>query len=151
MKGGAVITAKAHKRSEREVTAPNPPTGRPTVGAYLWFAGMVGLWTAFGVVALASVDKLGDLWAWVTGLPLVAEIVVWIAAFPWVLGLWASQTSWPEWLRILLVLCFAVGWTVVSIPRARGSDDAGHIHWEIGPGEPRDVTVLRHGLRDVRR
>jgi hypothetical protein len=94
---------------------------RPTLGAYLWFVGMVGLWTAFGVVALTSVEKLSDLWEWVTGLPVVAEVVVWIAAFPWVLGVWVSQTSWAEWLRILLVVCFAVGWTVVSIPRARPS------------------------------
>jgi hypothetical protein len=94
---------------------------RPTLGAYLWFVGMVGLWTAFGVVALTSVEDLGDLWEWVTGLPVVAEVVVWIAAFPWVLGVWVSQTPWAEWLRILLVVCFAVGWTVVSIPRARVS------------------------------
>jgi hypothetical protein len=120
-------------------TTAHPRPARPTMGAYLWFAGMVGLWTAFGVVALVSVDKLGDLWAWVTGLPLVAEIVVWIAALPWVLGLWVSQTAWPEWLRILLVLSFAVGWTVVSIPWPRGSKPAGRIHWEIRPGEPHDV------------
>lgn len=131
-------------------TTVHPRAARPTLGAYVWFTGMVGLWTAFGVVALASVDKLGDLWTWVTGLPLVAEIIVWIATFPWMLGLWVSQNSWPEWLRILLVLCFAVGWTVVSIPRAHGSEDAGHIHWENRPGEPHDVTVTRCGLRHVR-
>ena len=132
-------------------THPAPhPRARPSIGAYLWFAGMVGLWTAFGIVALVSVEKLGDLWGWVTGLPLVAEIVVWIAALPWVLGLWVSQTSWPEWLRILLILCFAVGWTLVSIPRARGREPAGRLNWEIRPGQPRDVTVTRRGLRDVR-
>jgi hypothetical protein len=100
-------------------TRASQPTRRPPVGAYLWFAGMVGVWTAFGVVALTSVERLTELWKWVTGLPVVAEVVVWIAAFPWVLGLWVSQTSWAEWVRILLVVCFAAGWTIASIPRAK--------------------------------
>jgi hypothetical protein len=51
---------------------------------------MVGLWTAFGPVALTSVEKLSDLWAWV---PVVAEVIVWIGTFPWILGVWVSQTS----------------------------------------------------------
>jgi hypothetical protein len=58
------------------------PSTRPTFGAYLWFVGIVGLWMAFGLVALTSVEKLHDLWEWVTGLPIIGEVVVWIAAFP---------------------------------------------------------------------
>jgi hypothetical protein len=102
-------------------TRATQPRVRPGLGAYLWFAGMVSLWAAFGIVALASVGTLADLWSWVTGLPVVAEVVVWIAAFPWVLGLWVSQTFWADWVRILLVVCFAVGWTIASIPRAKQS------------------------------
>jgi hypothetical protein len=100
-------------------TRATQPRVRPALGAYLWFVGMVGLWTAFGIVALVSVEKLTDLWAWVTALPVVAEVVVWILAFPWVIGLWVTQISWAEWVRILLVVCFAVGWTIASIPRAK--------------------------------
>jgi hypothetical protein len=92
---------------------------RPSIGATLWFIGMSGLWTAFGVVAILSVEKLEDFWAWVVNLPLVAEVAVWIAAFPWVLGLWVTQTSLTTWLRIFLVACFALGWTFASIPRPR--------------------------------
>lgn len=120
---------------------------RPSVRSYVWFAGMVSLWTAFGLVALVSVGRLADLWDWVTGLPLVAEIAVWIAALPWVLGLWVSQTAWPEWLKIVLVLSFAVGWTIVSIPRARRTNGNGQIHWEIRRGEPRGITITRGGVR----
>lgn len=129
-------------------SAPTPAT-RPSVGSYLWFAAMAGLWAAFGVVALVSVEKLSDLWEWVVDLPLIAEVIVWIVAFPWVLGLWVSQTSWPEWLRIALVVCFALGWTLVSIPRRPG-DGVGRIHWEIRPGEPDDVTVTRRGIHHAR-
>jgi hypothetical protein len=102
-------------------TRATQPRVRPGLDAYLWFVGMVGLWAVFGTVALASVGTLADLWSWVTGLPVVAEVVVWIAAFPWVLGLWVSQTSWAEWVRIILVVCFAAGWTIASIPRAKES------------------------------
>jgi hypothetical protein len=120
------------------------------VGAYRWFAGMAGVWTAFGVLALISVDKLGDLWGWVVGLPLVAEILVWITAFPWVLGLWVSQSPWPGWLRIELIVFFALGWTLASIPRRRSSDDRiRRIHWEIHRGQPHDVRVTRRGTRHV--
>jgi hypothetical protein len=122
-----------------------------SLGAYVWFIGVAGLWTAFGVVALLSTERLADLWNWVVGLPLVAEIVVWIAFFPWVLGLWVSQTSWPEWLRILLVASFAIGWTLVSIPRRRDSQAVGRVHWELRSGDPHDFEITRRGTRAVRR
>jgi hypothetical protein len=122
-----------------------------SLGASGWFIGVAGLWTAFGVVALLSTERLADLWNWVVGLPLVAEIVVWIAFFPWVLGLWVSQTSWPEWLRILLVASFAIGWTLVSIPRRRDSQTIGRVPWELRSGDPHDLEITRRGTQAVRR
>jgi hypothetical protein len=134
-----------------ETHAPQQRAAGRSLGAYVWFLGVAGLWTAFGIVALASADKLADLWGWVTGLPLIAEIVVWIALFPWVLGLWVSQTSWPEWPRILLVASFAVGWTLVSIPRPRNSDALGEIQWEVRSGDPHDVAITRNGIHHAAR
>jgi hypothetical protein len=40
-----------------------------------------------------------------------------VAFLPWMLGTAVWTSSWPAVVRVLLVLCFAVGWTVVSIPR----------------------------------
>jgi hypothetical protein len=134
-----------------ETHAAKQPAARPSFGAYVWFVGVAGLWTAFGIVAFASADRLADLWSWVTGLPLIAEIVVWIALFPWLLGLWVSQTSWPEWLRILLVASFAVGWTLVSIPRRRDYEAPGQIRCEVRSGDPHDVAIARHGVHRAAR
>ena len=64
-------------------------------------------------------DRLDEVWSAIRDLPLLVEVGVWVAFLPWMLGtaVWAS--SWPAVVRVLLVLCFAVGWTVVSIPRER--------------------------------
>jgi hypothetical protein len=96
------------------------PRRRP-LGAVLWFVWMVAMWVAF--FALLVADRLDEVWDWVTGLPLVAEVVVWIALFPCVLGTFVWTRDWAGWLRLLLVVVFAVGWTLVSIPRRKPSAD----------------------------
>ncbi|HXV32809.1 MAG TPA: hypothetical protein VD769_02275 [Gaiellaceae bacterium] len=90
---------------------------RRSVGSVLWFAWMVALWVVFFALLLA--DRLGEVWDWIVGLPLVAEIVVWLVFFPWVLGTFVWTRGWADWLRLGLVVLFAVGWTVVSIPRKK--------------------------------
>ena len=87
------------------------------MGAVLWFVWMVAMWVAFFGLLLA--DRLQAVWDWVTDLPLVLEIVVWVAFFPWVLGMFVWTRDWADWLRLGLVLLFAVGWTLVSIPRRK--------------------------------
>jgi hypothetical protein len=94
-----------------------PQKRRRPLGAVLWFVWMVAMWIAFFALLLA--DRLDEVWDWVTGLPLVAEIVVWIALFPWLLGTFVWTQDWPDWLRVLLVVAFAVGWTLISIPRRK--------------------------------
>jgi hypothetical protein len=71
---------------------------------------MVATWVAFGVLAVASSDTLSDLWAWVRGLPLVAEVVLWVLTLPWMLALAVWENPWDEWLRRLLVASVAGGW-----------------------------------------
>jgi hypothetical protein len=102
--------------SERE-SRPTPPPARPrrTIGAILWFLWMVGMWLAF--FALLFAGQLDEIWSSIRDLPLIAEIVLWIAFFPWMLGLAVWTGSWDTWIRVALVVTFAVGWTVVSIPR----------------------------------
>ena len=91
-------------------------TGRPIV-AVIWFTWMVVMWVAFFTLLLAN--QLDDIWRTLTQLPVVSEVVLWIAFLPWMLGTWVWTGTWPEWIRIGLVLCFAIGWTLVSIPRER--------------------------------
>jgi hypothetical protein len=83
---------------------------------------MAGMWVAFFWLLFA--DRLDDVWRWVTQLPILVEIVIWIVFFPWMLGTWVWDSSWPDWLRVALVVFFAVCWTVVSIPRRRRTRQA---------------------------
>lgn len=96
------------------------PRRRP-LGAVLWFVWMVAMWVAFFLLLLA--DRLDEVWTWIAELPLVAEIIVWIAFLPWVLGAFVWTRDWADWLRLALVVVFAVGWTLVSIPRRKPSAD----------------------------
>lgn len=87
------------------------------LGATIWFVWMVAMWAVF--FALLAADRLGDVWASVRDLPLVVEGILWLAFFPWLLGTAVWESSWPDALRIALVVVFAAGWTLASIPRAK--------------------------------
>jgi hypothetical protein len=87
------------------------------VGGLIWLVFMVGMWTAF-FAALAT-DQLHVVQAWVRDLPLLAELGLWLLAFPWLLGTAVWESSWPLLLRALLVAVFAIGWTLISLPRSR--------------------------------
>jgi hypothetical protein len=100
------------------IAAPTSHRSRPSsLGARLWFLWMVGLWAAFFVLLFA--DRLGTLWNAVLHLPLLVEIVLWVLLLPWMLGMAVWTSSWSDWLRVTLVLLFAIGWTIASIPRRR--------------------------------
>jgi hypothetical protein len=101
--------------TDRNATAPKATRPRRPIGATLWFLWIVGMWMAFFVLLFA--DQLDKIWGAVRDLPFVAEIVLWVLFLPWMLGTAVWTTSWSGWIRVALVACFAVGWTVVSIPR----------------------------------
>jgi hypothetical protein len=85
---------------------------------------MVGMWGAFFVLLFA--DRLDGLWSAIRDLPLLVEVVVWVVFLPWVLGTAVWTSSWPVGLRVLLIGCFAIGWTIASIPREkRTAQDRG--------------------------
>jgi hypothetical protein len=90
---------------------------RRSLGAKIWFAWMVAMWAGFFVLLLA--DRIDGAWSWVRDLPLVVELAFWVALFPWLLGAAVWSSSWTEWLRLLLVLVFALGWSLASIPRRK--------------------------------
>jgi len=92
------------------------PARRP-LGATIWFVWMVAMWAVF--FALLAADRLGDVWASVRDLPLVVEGMLWLAFLPWLLGTAVWESSWPDALRVALVVVFAAGWTLASIPRAK--------------------------------
>jgi hypothetical protein len=105
-----------------------PPAPRAQRRAsYAWFGFMVGSWAVFFVLLAASHGTLERLWGWVRGLPLVLELGMWVLMLPWLLGLAVWQSSWDGWLRLLVVAGLALGWSLISWPRApagRGREPA---------------------------
>jgi hypothetical protein len=90
---------------------------RPPLGATIWFVWMVAMWAGF--FALLVADRLDNVWHWARDLPLLVELVMWLLTFPWLLGTAVWESSLASWLRILLVVAFAAGWTLISIPRQK--------------------------------
>ena len=82
-----------------------------------WFTFMVGMWAAFFTLVLASPDTLDDIWTWLTGLPLLAEIAMWILLLPWVLALAVWQSSLGDGLTFLILAFLGAAWTGISVPR----------------------------------
>jgi hypothetical protein len=92
-------------------------SARPPFGATIWFVWVVAMWGGF--FALVVADRLDNVWHWARDLPLLVELVMWLLTFPWLLGTAVWESSWAPWLRVGLVASFAIGWTLISIPRAR--------------------------------
>jgi hypothetical protein len=96
---------------------------RRPLSATIWFVWMVAMWVAFFVLLLT--ERIDGVWSWVRDLPLLVELVVWVALFPWLLGAAVWMSSWAGWLRLLLVLVFALGWSLASIPRRKQEQKGG--------------------------
>jgi hypothetical protein len=45
-------------------------------------------------------------------------VVMWAALFA-LLAAGRLDRLWAAWLRVALVICFALGWTLASLPRAK--------------------------------
>jgi hypothetical protein len=96
-----------------------PRAERPPWSAFVFFVVEVGLWVVWVALAVSWPETLESIWSWIRDLPLVVEGVVWLLAFPWVLGLAVWHSAWDEWVRVLLVGCFAVGWSIAFYPHRR--------------------------------
>ena len=86
------------------------------LGGIIWLLFMVGMWIAFFAALFA--DQLDAVREWVRSLPLFVELGLWLLAFPWLLGTAVWESTWAPGLRALLVAAFALGWTLISIPRS---------------------------------
>ncbi len=71
---------------------------------------MLALWITFFVLMGFYPETLDSIWSWLRGLPLVAEIVMWIVMLPWAIGLAIWQSSLATWLSVLLIALLAVAW-----------------------------------------
>jgi hypothetical protein len=69
----------------------------------LAFGALTLLWLAFLAALLFNRELLATTWLAFRGWTVIAQLTAGLLALPVVLGLWIWQTSWPEWLRLILI------------------------------------------------
>jgi hypothetical protein len=80
---------------------------------------MAGGWIAFFAALIVSQQTLEDVWTAVRDLPLAVKGVVWLLAFPFLVGLAIWQASWEQPVRVVAVAVLAVSYTYMFMPRER--------------------------------
>ncbi len=75
------------------------------------------LWIAFAGALLFRRETLKNTWQSIRRLPLLVQLLLWLLFLPVMLGLWIWQTSWPLWLRLVLVAGLAWWNVFVFFPR----------------------------------
>ena len=81
------------------------------------FAILTILWIAFGAALFFNRAILDTVWQSFRGFPLVFQIVMGLLVLPVVLGLWIWESTWPLWLRLLLVIGLAFVTVYMFFPR----------------------------------
>jgi hypothetical protein len=61
------------------------------------------LWLAFIAALIFRREMLKNTWQRIRSLHLLVQLILWLLFLPVMLGLWIWRTSWPVWLRLLLV------------------------------------------------
>jgi len=71
------------------------------------------LWVYAALDVLTDSSLPADTWAWLSGLPLIPAIVVWLAILPLGVYLWAAQAGLDHiWLGLVVV--GLVAWTWIA-------------------------------------
>ena len=84
-----------------------------------FFALMAGLWGSFVTLLAVSPETLDKAYDWLTGLPIVWEILMWIFTLPLTVAYLVYETSWTHWLRLLLLVIIVTAHLSACAPRAR--------------------------------
>ena len=82
-----------------------------------FFASMAGLWGSFVTLLAVSPETLDSAYDWLSELPLVWEILMWILTLPWTAAYLVYETSWQHWVRVLLVALVATVHLGACAPR----------------------------------
>lgn len=98
-----------------QAKAPAVPTQVPG-SAFL--ALMAGLWGSFVTLLAVSPSTLDDAYDWLTGLPLVWEILMWILTLPWTVAYLVYDASWEHWVRVVVVALIVTVHVSMCAPRA---------------------------------
>ena len=86
---------------------------------FVLFAVFLVIWAAFAAALLMSQGSLDQAWQSIRGLPLVAQLVVWVLFLPVMVGFWIWEASgWPVAVRLVLVVGVAAWNLFMFLPRA---------------------------------
>jgi hypothetical protein len=69
------------------------------------------LWLGFAAALIFNQTMLDTVWQALRALPLIVQVLVWLLVLPVTAGLWIWETSWPLWLRLVLVI--GLGWVTI--------------------------------------
>ena len=94
----------------------SPPVATAVPGA-TWYGAMVSLWSIFYTLLAVSPGTLEDVYDWLGGLAIVWEILMWIVLLPWALAYVVWESSWEQWLRVLVVVVITGVHIAISTPR----------------------------------
>lgn len=75
------------------------------------------LWFAFLAALIFKRETLTNIWRSIRKLPLLIQLILWLLFLPVMVGLWIWNTSWPLWLRLVLVAGLAWWNVYVFFPR----------------------------------
>lgn len=68
------------------------------------FATLTILWLGFGAALLFNRELLDTVWQFFRSMPFAVQLVIGLLVLPVVLGLWIWESSWPIWIRLILVI-----------------------------------------------
>jgi hypothetical protein len=69
------------------------------------------LWLGFAAALIFNQSLLDSVWTAFRGLPWIVQGVTWLLVLPVTAGLWIWESSWPLWLRLVLVI--GLGWVTI--------------------------------------
>lgn len=84
---------------------------------YFAFGVLSLMWLGFGAALIFDRSMLDSVWTAFRGFPFVAQAGVALLTLPVTLGLWIWETTWPIWLRLLLVAGLAYVTIYTFFPR----------------------------------
>ena len=82
-----------------------------TIISFGSFAILSLLWLGFAAALVFNQAILDSIWQTLRGMPMFVQVVVWLLVLPVALGLWIWETSWPFWIRLILII--GLGWATI--------------------------------------
>ena len=75
------------------------------------------LWLGFAAALVFNPAMLDTVWQSLRSLPIAIQVVVWLLVLPIAAGLWIWESSWPLWIRLVLVIGLGVATIYTFFPK----------------------------------